>query len=73
MELIINLIKRIEVAKANVKTIVSKSIQWPDFYEGGIGEIIWFKSVLSTEEQNIVECYLSSKYRYPLDSNVVCP
>jgi len=41
MELIINLISRIEVAKANVKTIV--------------------------------ECYLSSKYRYPLDSNVVCP
>lgn len=52
---------------------IGKSIQWTDFYEGGIGELIWFRRVLSTAEQNIVECYLSSKYRYPLDSSVVCP
>lgn len=42
------------------------------YFEGFMGDIIYFNTVLPTSQRRIVECYLSAKYGQALDNNVIC-
>lgn len=37
-----------------------------DYFDGFIGDFIYFDQVLSTSDREIVECYLSNKYNLPV-------
>ena len=45
----------------------------PYFFDGVISEIIFFNQFLTSQDKEIVECYLSSKYNLPLAPGVNCP
>lgn len=42
-----------------------------DYFEGFLGDIIYFDQVLSTSDRELVECYLSNKYNMPVGHS--CP
>ncbi|XDD53340.1 LamG-like jellyroll fold domain-containing protein [Leptospira sp. WS4.C2] len=37
-----------------------------DYFDGFLGDIIYFDQVLSTSDRELVECYLSNKYNMPV-------
>ncbi|MBN8219923.1 MAG: hypothetical protein J0L53_03315 [Spirochaetes bacterium] len=42
-----------------------------DYFDGFLGDFIYFDQVLSASDRDIVHCYLSSKYNQPLST--ICP
>jgi len=42
------------------------------YYNGNIGELIYYNNILSSAEINKVHCYLSGKYNQPLNNSVIC-
>lgn len=43
-----------------------------DYYDGFMGDFIYFNQVLGASDRNIVHCYLSGKYEMPL-TGMTCP
>ncbi len=51
---------------------IGRSVSNATYFNGDISEIIYFNSVLSSADRNLLHCYLSQRYNLPLDSLYVC-